>query len=129
MCEMATRAGIKVILCSLLPANRYNWRPSVQPAGLIKDMNVRIKALCTQKGYTFVDFWTPFADSADGLPAVHSSDGVHPNQACYTLMENIIHPIILSVIDDQDEPQDPAAPESRESISENFTYGQSVDIL
>ena len=47
----------------------------------------------------------------------------------YTQMENIIHPIILSVIDDQDEPQDPTAPESRESISENFTYGQSVDIL
>ena len=129
MCEMATRAGIKVILCSLLPANKYNWRPSVQPAGLIKDMNIKIKDLCVQNGYTFVDFWTPFADSADGLPAVHSSDGVHPNQACYTLMENIIHPIILSVIDDQDEPQDPAAPESRESISENFTYGQSVDIL
>ena len=129
MCDMASKADIKVILCSLLPANKYSWRPSVQPAELIKDLNARIKAYAGGKGYAFVDFWTPFADSEDGLPAQYSSDGVHPNQACYTLMENIIHPIILSVIDDQDEPQDPAAPESRESISENFTYGQSVDIL
>lgn len=129
MCDMASKAGIKVILCSLLPANKYNWRPSVQPAELIKNLNARIKAYADGKGYAFVDFWTPFADSEDGLPAQYSSDGVHPNQACYTMMENIIHPIILSVIDDQDEPQDPAAPESRESISENFTYGQSVDIL
>lgn len=129
MCDMASKADIKVILCSLLPANKYNWRPSVQPAELIKNLNARIKAYAGEKGYAFVDFWTPFADSEDGLPAQYSSDGVHPNQACYTQMENIIHPIILSVIDDQDEPQDPAAPESRESISENFTYGQSVDIL
>lgn len=129
MCDMASKADIKVILCSLLPANKYNWRPSVQPAELIKNLNARIKAYADGKGYAFVDFWTPFADSEDGLPAQYSSDGVHPNQACYTMMENIIHPIILSVIDDQDEPQDPAAPESRESISENFTYGQSIDIL
>ena len=129
MCDMASKADIKVILCSLLPANKYNWRPSVQPAELIKNLNARIKAYAGEKGYAFVDFWTPFADSEDGLPAQYSSDGVHPNQACYTQMENIIHPIILSVIDDQDGPQDPAAPESRESISENFTYGQSVDIL
>ena len=129
MCDMASKAHIKVILCSLLPANKYNWRPSVQPAELIKNLNARIKAYAGEKGYAFVDFWTPFADSEDGLPAQYSSDGVHPNQACYTQMENIIHPIILSVIDDQDEPQDPTAPESRESISENFTYGQSVDIL
>ena len=91
-------AGIKVILCSLLPANRYTWRPEVKPAALIKDLNARIQAYCTEKGYPYVDYWTPLADTSDGLPAEHSSDGVHPNQFCYTLMEGIILPVIQSVI-------------------------------
>lgn len=98
MCQMARQAGIKVILCSLLPANKYNWRPSVQPASLIKDLNARIKAYAAQQNFTFVDFWTPFADSEDGLPTKYSSDGVHPNQDCYTLMENIILPVIQAVL-------------------------------
>ena len=129
MCDMASKAGIKVILCSLLPANKYNWRPSVQPAELIKNLNARIKAYAGEKGYTFVDFWTPFADSEDGLPTQYSSDGVHPNQACYTLMENIILPVILSVTNGEDEPQEPVAPESGESISESFTNSHAADIL
>ena len=126
---MATRAGIKVILCSLLPANKYNWRPSVQPAALIKDMNIRIKELCNQKGYAFVDFWTPFADSSDGLPAAYSSDGVHPNQACYTIMEGIILPVIRSVTSGSA----PSTPDSSETSTNSFTdifsNHEDVDIL
>lgn len=99
MCDMASEAGIKVILCSLLPANRYNWSPSVEPAGLIMDMNVRIKGHAETKGYPFVDFWTPFADEAYGLPEEYSSDGVHPNQNCYTIMEEILLPVINSTLD------------------------------
>ena len=129
MCDMATNSGIKVILCSLLPANKYNWRPSIKPAELIKDLNARIKAYADLRGYTFVDFWTPFADSADGLPTEYSSDGVHPNQACYTLMEDIILPVILSVINGEDNPQEPVVPEEGVSINDNFNYGQIVDIL
>lgn len=98
MCDKAEEAGIKVILCSLLPANRYTWRPEVKPAALIKDLNARIQAYCTEKGYPYVDYWTPLADTSDGLPAEHSSDGVHPNQSCYTLMEGIILPVIQSVL-------------------------------
>ena len=81
------------------------------------------------KGYTFVDFWTPFADSSDGLPTEYSSDGVHPNQACYTLMEGIILPVILSLTNGEDEPQGPIIPEAGESTNELFTYSHSVDIL
>lgn len=98
MCEKASKTGIKVILCSLLPANRYNWRPSVEPAELIKDLNSRIRTYAGEHGYTFVDLWTPFADAEDGLPAKYSSDGVHPNQSCYTIMEEIILPVINTVI-------------------------------
>lgn len=96
---------------------------------LMKDMNVRIKALCTQKGYTFVDFWTPFSDSSDGLPAAYSSDGVHPNQSCYTLMENIILPVIQSVTSGTA----PSTPESSEikanSFTEFFSSFENIDIL
>ncbi len=129
MCEMATEAGIKVILCSLLPANKYNWRPSVQPAELIKDMNIRIKDLCSQKGYAFVDFWTPFADSSDGLPAAYSSDGVHPNQTCYTLMEDILLPVIQAVTSGSD-PEIPDSSEiSNQSGTDSFSNDVTVDIL
>ncbi len=30
MAELAKANGIKVVICSVLPATRYSWRPTVQ---------------------------------------------------------------------------------------------------
>jgi hypothetical protein len=89
-----------------------------------------------------VDFWTPFADSEDGLPTKYSSDGVHPNQDCYTLMENIILPVIQYVVSGTDVPGDNTGSENGGSqggndsdvstdgsTTDRFTYDSYVGIL
>ena len=53
-----------------------------------------IKALATEKGYAYVDYHSALVDSNKGLPSKYSSDGCHPNQDGYTVMENLILPVL-----------------------------------
>jgi len=39
MCELARFNGIKVLLCSVTPCVRYNWRPQVEPGKIIPKLN------------------------------------------------------------------------------------------
>ena len=99
MVEMAVRMDMPVIMCSLLPASRYYWNPSIQPAETIVTLNAMIKEYAEANGHTYVDYWTPMANENKGLPSKYSSDGVHPTKAGYRVMEGIIKPAIDSVLD------------------------------
>ncbi len=99
---MVTRAeavGTTVILCSLLPANAYYWSTAIEnPSQEIIKVNELIKAYANEKGITYVDYWTPLHDETNGLPEKYTSDGVHPNKECYTIMQNILKPIVTDVL-------------------------------
>lgn len=99
MCEMADRAKIKVLLCSVLPAYQFGWNPSVEPVELIKDLNSRIKAYAEEKSFTYIDYYSVLVDERGGLPAKYSNDGVHPNVECYKIMEKIFLERITKIID------------------------------
>ena len=86
-------------MCSLLPASRYYWNPSIKPAETIVTLNAMIKEYAEANGHTYVDYWTPMANENKGLPSKYSSDGVHPTKAGYRVMEGIIKPAIDSVLD------------------------------
>ena len=90
MCELAKAHKIKPILCSILPADRYKWRPELKPAEEIVKLNGMIKDYAKSQGYKYVDYHTPLKNEANGLPEKYSSDGVHPNIDCYKIMEKII---------------------------------------
>ena len=66
MARMAEKSGIRVILCTILPAAKYRWRPEIEPIAPIRDMNRCIErfARCRKRG--FIDFYTPLA-AADGI--------------------------------------------------------------
>ncbi|MDE6422457.1 MAG: capsular biosynthesis protein, partial [Muribaculaceae bacterium] len=56
MAEIADANGIKVILTSVLPSDRFGWRPlKTEIAPKVISLNNRIKALAKEKGYTYVD--------------------------------------------------------------------------
>lgn len=99
---MVTRAeavGTSVILCSLLPANKYYWSTAIEnPSQEIKKVNDMIKAYAAEKGIPYVDYWTPLHDETDGLPEKYTSDGVHPNKDCYLIMQDIIKPVVTEVL-------------------------------
>ena len=86
MAEMATANQIKVVLCSVLPAFDFPWRPGLAPAAKVVTLNEWLKAYAAEKGYVYVDFYSPMKDERGGLPATLSKDGVHPLPAGYAIM-------------------------------------------
>ena len=94
MASEAAGCGIKVVLCSVLPSTRFSWASSIHPEDIIVELNVLIKALAAEKGYAYVDYYSALVDSNKGLPSQYSSDGCHPNQAGYTIMEGLILPVL-----------------------------------
>ena len=87
MAQLAKENGIKVILCSVLPAYDYPWKPGLEPAPKIVALNKLIKAYAAKESLIYLDFFTPMVDERNGLKAEYSKDGVHPNEAGYNVME------------------------------------------
>ncbi len=90
MVELARTNGIRVVLCSVLPAFDYWWSPGVEPAARIVALNEWIREYAREKRIPYVDYFTPMADERQGLKKVYSGDGVHPNKEGYQLMSPLV---------------------------------------
>lgn len=90
MCELAKANKIKPVICSVLPADRYGWRPGMTPAQDIIRLNEMLKEYAASARIKYVDYHSVLKDENNGLPAKHANDGVHPNLDCYKIMEEII---------------------------------------
>lgn len=100
MAEIADANGIKVILTSVLPSDRFGWRPlKTEIAPKVMSLNKRIKALAKEKGYAYVDYFSPMENTAThGMKDEYTNDGVHPTDNGYRKMEEIVLPVIRSVV-------------------------------
>lgn len=90
MAQLAQANGIEVVLCSVLPANRYGWAPNVKPADTIIELNKRIEAFAKSNRFVYVDFYTPLVDDEKGLNPAYGNDGVHPTLDGYKIMEPLV---------------------------------------
>lgn len=90
MAELARAHNIRVVLCSILPAYDFPWRPGREPAPKIVAINKWIKDYAESNGDVYVDFYSAMVDSRGGLPANLSHDGVHPNAAGYAIMNPLV---------------------------------------
>ncbi len=98
MAELATRHGIKVIICKYLPVYDYPWRKGLHPAEKIVALNKAIQAYAAANHFTVLDYFTPFADERNGQKAELTIDGVHPNKAGYQVMEKITEQAIQEAL-------------------------------
>ena len=98
MCELARYHKIKPIVCSLLPAKAFKWRPDLKPADDIRKFNEMIKAYAKENKIPYVDYHSALSDEEGGLPLEYSKDGVHPNAAGYAVMESVITPILKKAL-------------------------------
>lgn len=94
MADLAKAHKIGVVLCSVLPAYDYPWKPGLQPAEKIVALNAWIKKYAADNDCIYVDYWTPLADDRKGMKAGDSKDGVHPTMAGYKIMEPIVQQAI-----------------------------------
>ncbi len=91
MAELGRLHGIKVVLCSVLPASKIPWRKSItEPAQKIAKLNSLIKDYAEKNGFAYVDYYSALVDENGGLPEKYSKDGVHPNKETYPIMEALI---------------------------------------
>ncbi len=103
MVQLAQANGIKVILASVLPVTEFGWNKSVTDAPQrVIALNERIKAYADAHNIPYVDYHSAMKAGADGtMNPAFSGDGVHPNAAGYTVMENIVKPVIDRTLHNQ----------------------------
>lgn len=99
MVELARANGIRVVLCSVLPAYAYPWAPSVQPAPKIVALNAWIRKYAASTGVVYLDYWSAMADQRDGLRSDLTVDGVHPNEVGYRVMAKMVEPAIAKALE------------------------------
>jgi len=86
MSDLARANGIRVVLCSVLPASDFHWHKGLEPAPKTKALNAWMKDYAAKNGIVYVDYYSSMVNDEGGLKAELSPDGVHPNKAGYALM-------------------------------------------
>jgi lysophospholipase L1-like esterase len=90
MAELARGNGVHPILASVLPAAVYPWRPEIRPIEKILGLNQWMKEYAAREGIGFLDYYSSMVNDRYGLKPEFSGDGVHPNEAGYTIMASIV---------------------------------------
>ncbi|HOY07851.1 MAG TPA: GDSL-type esterase/lipase family protein [Saprospiraceae bacterium] len=98
MAELAKANGIRVVLCSVLPAYDFPWSPGMKPAEKVVQLNALIKKYAQKNGCIWVDYHSAMKDERNGLPLSLADDGVHPSLAGYKIMEGMIEKAIAEAL-------------------------------
>ena len=97
MAQLARFNKIKVILCSVLPASDFMWRPGLQPGDKVIALNEAIKKFATENKFYYLDLYSTVVDDNKGMRKEYASDGVHPTVEGYKVMEPLLEDAIRKV--------------------------------
>lgn len=98
MAEIARANNIKVIICSVLPAFDFPWRPGKEPAPKVIALNAKLKAYAQQQKLVYVDYFSAMKDDRNGLPPHLAKDGIHPTEEGYQIMEPLVEKAIAEAL-------------------------------
>lgn len=101
MAAIAKAYGIKMIIASILPAARYHWRPEINGAQEIKEVNQWLQLFCEQNDLIYLDYYSAMADAAGGMQPGLSSDEVHPTEKGYEIMAPLAEAAIHKALGDR----------------------------
>lgn len=91
MCDLARANGIKPIICSVIPAASFYWRPSVTDAAeKIVQFNTMLEEYAKANKIKYVDYHSAMKDEHGGLPQNLANDGVHPTREGYDIMKSLL---------------------------------------
>lgn len=90
MCDLARYNGIKVVLCSLLPCDRFSWRPEMDPAEEVRRLNTMLERYAAEQKIPYVDYHRALDNGSGGMSEEFSQDGCHPVLSGYLRMEPLV---------------------------------------
>ncbi|GGZ13501.1 hypothetical protein GCM10007049_01640 [Echinicola pacifica] len=98
MAELAQAKGLKVILCSVLPAANYSWRPGIAPSEDILAINKILAEYALKNNLKYLDYYSPMVDENKALKPGLGRDTVHPSLEGYQIMEKLLLESIQEVL-------------------------------
>ncbi len=98
MVELAEANGICPVVCSVLPAHDYPWKPGQAPNIKIPKLNQMLKELSDKKGIPYLDYFLAMVDDRNGLPKDLAEDGVHPTKKGYEIMAKLANKTIQEML-------------------------------
>ncbi|MEO5943591.1 MAG: SGNH/GDSL hydrolase family protein [Ferruginibacter sp.] len=90
MAELAKANNIKVLLCSVLPANTFPWRLEIKPAEKVISLNAMLETYAKKNNLTYVNYYPAMVDDEKGLDKRYTKDGVHPTLEGYKIMDALV---------------------------------------
>ena len=90
MVEIANSHNISPILCSVLPASKIVWKPEIESADLVIELNEKLKGYCKENNIVYVDYFSSMVGENKELRSDLTYDGVHPDKKGYLIMEKIL---------------------------------------
>lgn len=94
MVKSAQQQKIRVIMCSVLPANGFPWNTRIDPKEKITALNHRLRNFAKENQISFADYYPAMVDTKGGIKAGFADDGVHPNSSGYQVMKPILQAAI-----------------------------------
>ena len=101
MVELAKSNNIRVILCSVLPAEKFPWSTKINPAEIVVNLNQKIKDYANKNNIIYVDYFSKMANKNNGMKEGLANDGIHPNKSGYLIMEPLLQKAINQLINDE----------------------------
>lgn len=98
MVQLAKANNIKPVISSVLPAYDFPWRPGMQPAEKVIQLNMMLKNYAAKNNIVYIDYFNAMKDERNGLPTRLSQDGVHPNLTGYKIMEPLAEKAIAEAL-------------------------------
>ena len=99
MVELAKANGVTPVVCAVLPAYDYPWRPGKAPNINIPKLNTLLRHMAQEKGVPYLDYFSAMADERNGLPEALTTDEVHLTKAGYAVMERLVGETLSKLLD------------------------------
>ena len=98
MADLARANDIRVVICSVLPVSDYPWKPGLEPAPKIIQLNTWLQEYADSHGAVYVDLHGAMRDERHGMLAEYTYDGVHASEAGYRLMSTLVEQGIAAAL-------------------------------
>ena len=94
MVELSKAHDIIPIICSVLPADKFNWNPEIIPTQKVADLNTLLENYARKNNEIFLDYYSVMHNGKGGLNDVFTNDGVHLTIEGYEFMSNQLSQVI-----------------------------------